>query len=80
MSGEFSPIYDEGRRCNVIYDENIFPYMMENSTQKEFPLTLFPYMNISPQKGKIPLKFSRYMMESSRCCEIINSFVYDENI
>jgi hypothetical protein len=25
MLGEFFLIYDEGRRCKVIYDENIFP-------------------------------------------------------
>jgi hypothetical protein len=27
MLGEFFLIYDEGRRCKVIYDENIFPHI-----------------------------------------------------
>jgi hypothetical protein len=27
MFGEFFLIYDEGRRCKVIYDENIFPHI-----------------------------------------------------
>jgi hypothetical protein len=27
MLAEFFLIYDEGRRCKVIYDENIFPHI-----------------------------------------------------
>jgi hypothetical protein len=27
MLGEFFLIYDEGRRCKVTYDENIFPHI-----------------------------------------------------
>ncbi len=59
MLGEFFLIYDEGRRCKVIYDKNIFPHII-----RKIPLDFCHFRQIFPiydenlrTREKIPLDF-----------------------
>ncbi len=52
MLGEFFLIYNEGRRCKVIYDENIFPHIWRKIPQ------IFPkYDENFYLRGKFPSNF-----------------------